>query len=231
MKPLVYDVYCGGGGATKGYQNAGFRVIGIDNKPQPHYIGDGFIQMDALEFLRRYLAGEYERAAAFHASPPCQRYSMTQKIHGYEYPDLVEPTRELLIKTGLPYVMENVPRAPLKDPVILSGLMFGLRVVRERAFETNWFLMSIPEPDNVKVYTNSSRGYSSHANGATHITVAGNNYNPKDGAAAMGIDWMTRAELSEAIPPAYTTFIGLQLIQHLDGCGECGQFTQRYDGG
>jgi len=215
-KPLLYDGCSGAGGAAKGYQRAGFRVIGIDINPQSHYCGDGFIQMDILAFLRRYLAGEFERASAIHTSVPCQKYSKTQRIHGNEYPDLIAPTRELLIKTGLPYVMENVPEAPLNNPTILNGLMFGLKVVRNRAFETNWFLMAPPEPENVKVYTNSSRGYSSHANGATHITVAGNNYNPDDGRAAMGIDWMTRDELSEAIPPAYTEFIGRQLMAVID---------------
>lgn len=216
-RPLLYDGCSGAGGAAKGYQEAGFRVVGIDINPQPHYCGDGFIKMDILEFLRRYLAGEFERAAAIHTSVPCQLYSITQRIHGNVYPDLIAPTRELLIKTGLPYVMENVPGAPLNNPTILNGLMFGLKVVRNRAFETNWFLMAPPEPENVKVYTNSSRGYSSHANGATHITVAGNNYNPDDGRAAMGIDWMTRDELSEAIPPAYTEFIGRQLMTALEG--------------
>ena len=191
-----------------GYHRAGFDVVGVDINPMAHYPFE-FHQGDALE----YLLNHWREFDAIHASPPCQAYSVTQRIHGNQYPKLIKDTRDLLEITGKPYVIENVMGAPLKNPTVLNGLMFGLKVVRARQFETNWFLMAPPEPDNVKVYTNSSRGYSAFRNGATHITVAGNNFDPKDGAEAMGIDWMTRPELAEAIPPKYTEFIGRQLIQ------------------
>lgn len=227
MKVRLLDLCSCAGGAAKGYQDAGFYVVGVDIEPQPHYHGDDFILGDAVEIMRRLLAGEAIQAIsgkwyklkdfdAIHASPPCQAYSVTQRITGNIYPELLEPIRTLLIETGRPYVIENVIGAPLRSPTILNGLMFGLKVVRNRQFETNWFLMAPPEPDNVKVYTNSSRGYSAFRNGATHITVAGNNFDPRDGAEAMGIDWMTRHEMSEAIPPAYTEFIGRQLMQILE---------------
>lgn len=212
-RPVLLDLFSGGGGAAFGYYLAGFRIVGIDNKPMPRYPFE-FHQADALEYLAEHGA-EFD---AIHASPPCQMYSVTQRIHGYEYPDLVEPTRELLRATGKPYVIENVIGAPLVDPTILDGRMFGLKVIRRRQFETNWFLLA-PISEPVKTYTNSSSGYSAHRNGATHITVGGHNYDFEDGKAAMQIDWMTKAELAQAIPPAYTEFIGRQLMAVLEVAG------------
>jgi DNA (cytosine-5)-methyltransferase 1 len=192
-----------------GYHRAGFEVVGADIKPQPRYPFE-FHQADALEYLAEH-GHEFD---AVHASPPCQGYSVTQHIHGYEYPLLIEETRELLLATGKPYVIENVMGAPMNSPTILDGRMFGLKVIRRRQFEANWFLLA-PAPAQVKVYTHSSKGYSAHRNGATHITVAGHNYDFEDGKAAMKIDWMTKDELAEAIPPAYTEFIGRQLLRQL----------------
>jgi DNA (cytosine-5)-methyltransferase 1 len=192
-----------------GYHRAGFEVVGVDLHPQPHYPFE-FHQGDALE----YLAEHWHEFDAIHASPPCQGYSVTQHIHGYEYPLQIEATRAALLATGKPYIIENVMGAPMNNPTILDGRMFGLRVIRRRQFETNWFLLA-PAPAQVKVYTHSGKGYSAHRNGATHITVAGHNYDFEDGKAAMQINWMTKDELSEAIPPAYTEFIGRQLIDYL----------------
>jgi DNA (cytosine-5)-methyltransferase 1 len=211
MSELLYDVYCGGGGATRGYQQAGFRVIGIDNKPQPRYCGDGFIQMDAMEFFRRYLLGEYEEASAFHASPPCQAYSLagTQwRKSGVEYPDLVAETREALVKTGKPYIIENVPGAPLIDPIVLNGAMFGLLVHRKRLFETNFPLPFVLLPQNkkpVKMGRPVKQG--------DVIQPVGNFSNVQYAREQMGIDWMTQAELAQAIPPAYTEWIGKRLME------------------
>jgi DNA (cytosine-5)-methyltransferase 1 len=215
-KPLLYDICCSAGGCTKGYQEAGFYVVGIDIAPQPHYIGDGFIQMDAIEFLTRYLAGEFREAAVFSASPPCQGYSVTAalpNVNAESYPKLIPQIRELLIKTDKPYVIENVPGAPLNAPLKLIGHHFGLKIIRERWFETNPWLMSpgFVKPKNIK--THSYRAYSSFKNGATHITLAGHNFSAVDGAIAVDIDWMNREELAQAIPPAYTRYIGERLME------------------
>jgi DNA (cytosine-5)-methyltransferase 1 len=196
-KPLLYDVFCGAGGATKGYQRAGFRVIGIDNKPQKHYCGDGFILMDAIEFLSRYLAGEFPRAAAFAASPPCQRYSAITKQHGKSvvnsHPDLIEPIRSLFLATGKPFVIENVVNAPLLHPVMLCGSMFNLHsgefyLQRHRLFECSWGLqnlkMKCAHPGTVlSVY--------GHAGGNSCRDHRKFGYFA-DWRIGMGIDWMTR---------------------------------------
>jgi DNA (cytosine-5)-methyltransferase 1 len=207
----ILDTFCKAGGAGMGYHLAGFEVIGIDIEPQPHYPFE-FHQADALEYIAEH-GHEFD---AIHASPPCQGYSNTQAIHRYEYtyPHLIEAVRELLKASRKPYVIENVPGAPL-DGIALSGLMFGLKVVRDRIFETSFPVLAPPK-EKVKVFTNSARGYSAFRNGATHITVAGNNFDPKDGAEAMEINWMTRPELAEAIPPAYTCYIGGWLLNHIE---------------
>jgi DNA (cytosine-5)-methyltransferase 1 len=217
-RPLLYDICCCAGGASKGYQNAGFRVIGIDNKPQPHYIGDGFILMDCLEFLDRYLAGEFERADAFHASPPCQEYSMLKSLKSKSFPKLVEPIRERLIATGKPYAIENVVGAPLINPLVLCGTMFDLRVQRHRLFETNPEIYFLPFSCNHWGRTqprNDKRGESKVAclEKYPFLTVTGHDFRNRDGSKAMGIDWMNNHELAEAIPPAYTEFIGKYLMQ------------------
>lgn len=205
-RPRALDLFCGAGGATKGLQRAGFHVTGIDIKPQPRYCGDAFIQADALAppvDLRDF--------DFIWASPPCQAHSKTRAIHGNDYPDLIPATRALLVATGVPWVIENVPGAPLLHPIRLCGTMFGLKVIRHRDFESS-FPMLAPNCGR-HGGTNSHRGYST---GAEFITVAGNNYRRVEGEVAMSIDWMrTRDELSEAIPPAYSEFIGQAALRHL----------------
>src|SRR6478672_4243318 len=99
-RPLLYDLFCCAGGCTKGYQRAGFRVVGIDKNPQPRYCGDGFIQMDAIEFLDRYLDGQYPNAEAFSASPPCQGYSVTESLSNHDHPMMIPEVRLWLRATG-----------------------------------------------------------------------------------------------------------------------------------
>lgn len=213
-KYRLLDLFCGAGGAGMGYHRAGFEVVGVDIAPQPHYPFE-FHQTDALEYLAEH-GNEFD---AIHASPPCQAYSITKSMPNVgDYPELIEPIRELLISFGKPYVIENVPGAPLNNPIELCGSMFGLPLIRHRIFETNPEIWFPPMPHNCSnLYTASHRGYSSFANGATAITVAGNNYPLIDGMIAMGIDWVSsRDELSESIPPAYTEFIGRQLINYLE---------------
>ena len=203
-----------------GYHRAGFDVTGVDIAPQPRY-PFAFIQADALEYVREH-GHEYD---VIHASPPCQAYSATLPIRGNEHPDLVAPVRALLMATGRPFIIENVPGAPLENPLTLCGTMFGLRVIRHRLFEIHpepiWFP---PEPccHNGKATSASNRTpgkTNGFATGHSYITVVGNSYLIADGRAAMGIDWMTRRGLSQAIPPAYTEWIGRQILP-LMGEGE-----------
>lgn len=212
MKRPFYDVCCGAGGCTKGYKDAGFSYIaGVDNRPQPRYVGDEFIQMDAIEFLRRYLEGEYTEACGFHSSPPCQKYSRARNLQGNEHPDLIAPIRELLKATGKPYVIENVQGAPLINPVLLVGSMFGLMTMRPRLFECSFpvpFLLAPPAAaKHAKMGRPPQEGEYVHAVG--HMS------NVPYCREAMDIGWMNQSELAQAIPPAYTEFIGRHLIEHL----------------
>lgn len=219
-----------------GYHRAGFDVVGVDIAPQPNYPFE-FVQADALEVLACLndpdAPEHYEDwlpatklihpFAAIHASPPCQRYSIANNIHGRtDHPDLVGPTRELLQATGLPYVIENVPGAPLIDPVVVCGLSLGLNVKRHRLFETNFPVMAQPCGDHsgdwLLVFGHTVLERSKQIDRNT--PSGGPRFRRKHvgtdrGREAMGIDWMNRDELSEAIPPAYTELIGAQLLDHL----------------
>ena len=211
----LLDLFCCQGGAARGYEMAGFtEIVGVDIEPQPRYPYE-FVQGDALE----YVAAHGHEFDMIHASPPCQAYSVTKSLHTNQHPELVEPTRYALLATGKPYVIENVPCAPLVNYIKLTGLMFGLKVFRERWFEAWSMLLSPPKPKREKwMSTNTQHGggISSFANGATHITVAGHNFSVEDAKAAMEIDWMNQRGLSQAIPPAYTKWIGEQMIM---SCG------------
>lgn len=218
-KLRLLDLFCGAGGAAMGYYHAGFEVVGVDNVVQSHYPFQ-FCQGDALSFLRDLIVGEGRASIrdfdAIHASPPCQAFSDLQKQNKREYPDLVSATRELLKATGLRYVIENVEGAPLVDPVVLCGIMFpGLRVLRHRLFETNWRLDVPACGAHPLVFTHDKRKrhYGQLDQDTAFIQVTGGgNATVANKRAAMGIDWMTGAELNQAIPPAFTRFVGAQLI-------------------
>lgn len=205
----LLDLFCGAGGAAMGYYRAGFNdIVGVDIQYQKSYPFE-FQQADALEFLERH-GHEFD---VIHASPPCQTYSVTAPLSNGKYPDLVSAVRESLRAAGRPYIIENVPGAPLINPVLLCGTMFGLPLIRHRLFETMpviWFSLATCACSGL--YTASHRGWSSFQNGATAITVVGNNFAADDGRKAMGIDWMTGRELSQAIPPVYTEWIGRQML-------------------
>lgn len=205
-KPRLLDAFCGAGGCTRGYQLAGFHVTGVDLHPQPNYCGDEFIQMDALE----YLAGDLSEFSAVHCSPPCQAYSVAGNRHHAEHPDLIAEMRRLLEATGLPYVIENVVGAPLREATLICGLALGLNVKRHRLFETSFPIMAPPcarhDADYLSVFGEGSPRRRQHGNERESATAA-------EGREAMGIDWMTPRELSQAIPPAYTELIGHQLAQ------------------
>jgi DNA (cytosine-5)-methyltransferase 1 len=215
-KPILYDTYCCAGGATRGYQEAGFEVWGIDNRPQPRYIGDRFIQMDALKFIAACQAGEYPMPDIWHASPPCQRYSRGSKQShtGHLHPDLIAATRDALRATGRPYVIENVADAGgvLRASLMLCGAMFpGLKTYRHRLFESSVFLPSLSHPPHL-VKTPRSNVYVD----GQFMTVYGHVSPTEKAREVMGIDWpMSQAEVVEAIPPAYTRYVGAHLLAWL----------------
>jgi DNA (cytosine-5)-methyltransferase 1 len=205
-KPILLDTFCKAGGCSKGYSLAGFRVVGVDIEPQPNYLYE-FIQAEAVEFIRKR-GKEFD---AIHASPPCQRYSVTQAIWGKEYPDLVEPVRAALIEAGRPYVIENVIGAPLRNAILLCGIMFGLRVYRHRLFESNCLLLAPQCTGHRARAVQLGRP----AKEGDYMTVAGHISSVPMARKAMGIDWMSRKELVQAIPPAYTEYIGKQIIEYV----------------
>lgn len=225
MKPKLLDLYCKAGGCSAGYVKAGFEVIGVDIKPQPNYPYE-FIQADALEILKNH--DFLRQFDVIHASPPCQKHSKARSLslarNGGQYGDhldLIPETRELLQATGKPYIIENVAGSPLINPVKLFGSQFkNLYTQRERWFESNILLME-PEQERVKMRTPAA-GNGIGEDGSISICGSGGvrGLNAKQiqlywGFAMGGIDWMTRDELAEAIPPAYTEFLGRQLKQHV----------------
>ena len=199
-----------------GYARAGFEVVGVDLSPQPNYPFE-FIQADALTLDRDFL----ESFDAVHASPPCQSYSDLAKRNGngHMWPRLIEPVRALLVSLGVPYIMENVEGAPLLDPVVLCGTMFPeLRVIRHRLFESNVTLMAPAHQKHPLVFTHDKR--KSHygkldQNVAFVQVTGGGNCSIANARIAMGIDWMTKGELNEAIPPAYTEYLGRQVRRYI----------------
>src|SRR5262245_51529083 len=141
----LLDLFCGAGGAAVGYDRAGFRVVGIDIEPQPRYPFD-FLQGDAMEWVQR-MAHAFD---AIHASPPCQAYSATKVLNKKAYPAMIEPLRIILKETGKPYVIENVPGAPLINPVRLNGFLFDMNTDRERWFECNFDVPLVLLPQSAR---------------------------------------------------------------------------------
>jgi DNA (cytosine-5)-methyltransferase 1 len=207
----LLDLFCCAGGAAMGYHRAGFDVAGVDIKPQPRY-PFAFVQADAVEYLRTLIhTGEINQYAAIHASPPCQRYTLARNIRCNDHPDLVAPIRELCNQSGLPYVIENVRGAPLINAVMLRGEMFGLMTRRPRLFECSFDVPLVLSPQ--VAMKNAKMGRQPKA--GEMIQVVGNFTNMSAARDAMGIDWMIRDELREAIPPAYTQFIGGYLAEEV----------------
>jgi len=219
VKPRILDLFCGAGGSAVGYSRAGFEVVGVDIEPQPNYPFH-FIRADALGVFddEFWLLGGIADFDAIHASPPCQAYSTTASLHDAEYPELIEPIRELLRVTGLPYVIENVQGAPLINHVRLCGSSFGLGVRRHRLFEISPMPLMPPmcahylQPEPIDVTgTGGPASRSPGGNGGIHRKPK----NLAQAREAMGVDWMSRRELSEAVPPAYTEWVGAHLRAHL----------------
>lgn len=193
----VLDLFCGAGGITKGLQRAGFHVTGVDNKLQPRYCGDRFILGDAMTV-------SLDGYDAFFASPVCKRYSQcTPPQHRAKWPDLIGPVRDRLLTTRKPFVIENVPSAKrrLINPILLCGSMFGLLVRRHRFFEVHGFSVPQMECDHIKspvlITGTHRRTYEPRYE-----------YTAQQCREASELFWMTRKEMDEAIPPAYSEFIG-----------------------
>lgn len=220
-KPKLLDLFCGVGGAGEGYQRAGFEVTGVDNIEQPNN-PHKFILDDALEYLIKY-GNNYD---VIHASPPCQLYSVSTyqfRKKGKVYPNLIPPLKEVLDKLEKPYIIENVPLAPIRSDVVFKGYVFGLKVIRERKFELGNGLF-ILQQEMYKTNKQVKKG--------DFVTVAGkgslkshkNDHDFKHSKGsilenwrfALGIPWAkTYKELANAIPPAYTEYIGQQILYQL----------------
>ncbi len=218
-RPRLLDLYCGAGGAAMGYHRAGFEVIGIDIAPQPHY-PFLFVQGDALTFLRR----NWNSFDAAHASPPCQKdCTLTAGTNAHRaelHVSLLAETRDALDDTTLPYVIEQpVGGAIMRTDLQLCGLQFGLQVFRHRKFELNRWSAPAPAHPSHKGHRVAGWRHGRRYDGDM-IAVYGDGGGKGTIAQwqhAMGIDWVdTRLELAEAIPPAYTEYIGRALLAHLD---------------
>lgn len=213
MKPRLLDLCCGAGGAGKGYRRAGFYVVGVDIKPQPHYAGDEFHQACALTF-------PLDEFDAVHASPPCQldcAYRRRGQGVGDGYADLIAPMRERLQASGLPYVIENVEGAhrKLHAPIRLCGSSFGLDVQRHRFFESNVPMMAPPcehwwQTPRFPAATNRAK------NSRCTVEIGAWRIPLPVQKQAMGVDWnVTLPELSQMIPPAYAEHVASYLLAHL----------------
>ena len=215
-KPRLLDLFCGAGGAAVGYHRAGFgEIVGVDINPQKNYPFE-FVQGDALEYVAEH-GHEFD---AIHASPPCQAYVDPNKNRETKHPKLIGPTIEILEKNGVPYVIENVIGDVLGANLMLCGTMFGLLVLRHR-----FFRCSFPPP--MSPFTCTHEGTVAAGDFAA-VYAFGGKGKVQDGKRipksepgpdwneAMEIDWMTKQELTQAIPPAYTEYVGSVLIKGLE---------------
>ena len=216
MKFKLLDLFCKAGGASMGYARAGFCVTGVDIEPQKNYPFE-FVQADVMsldiDFLRQF--------DAIHASPPCQGYIQRNKNRESKHPRLIDPIRDILIRNERPFIIENVEGAALRNPVMLCGTMFNLKVLRHRLFEV-WpspiyfppavcnHAGTVAAGDFAAVYAFGGKGHRKGRGKRDPKSAPGPSWQ-----GAMGIGWMTSLELTQAIPPAYTEWIGKHLHDHL----------------
>jgi DNA (cytosine-5)-methyltransferase 1 len=221
-KPLLFDFMCCGGGAAKGYADAGFEVIGFDIEDQPKFPYT-FYKWDVLKLDPDWIA---EKADGIHASPPCKTHTTMKRFSSKHHIDLVPQTRELLIATGLPYIIENVPGAPLRDPITLCGSSFGLYVRRHRLFESNFKLESLECRHAWQTATSPGFWPLAYHSGEPIATwspvigIFGGGQGLGEGETElwrkhMKIDWLSKKQMSQAIPPPYTEFLGRQLMEQM----------------
>jgi DNA (cytosine-5)-methyltransferase 1 len=208
-KPWVLDAYCGGGGTSKGLADAGFRVDGVDIVAQPNYPFT-FHKGDAVEFIKEH-GHKYD---AIVTGPVCKWYSKTARIHDADHPQQIPTTRAALVASGKPYVIENVGDAEgdLRDPIMLCGQDFGLHTYRHRLFESN-VKLSRPCRHAPHLHTTVKMGRPLQPGDFYHAVgrFSGVAYVRAD----MGVEWMTRDQIAQCIPPAYAAYIGTQLIRSL----------------
>jgi DNA (cytosine-5)-methyltransferase 1 len=216
VRPRLLDLFCCEGGAGMGYHLAGFDVVGVDLAPQPRYPFE-FVQGDALAYLEQH-GREFD---AVHASPPCQAYSALAVLSDLEHPALVPVTRAGLVAVGRPWIMENVPGAPMPAAVMLCGSMFGLgadcedgyhQLRRHRLFEHH------PDVDAWPPYTCQHVGQPIGVYGGGGGARSNGRYQARrtEAATALGTPWMTKHGMTQAIPPAYTQHLGAALLAALD---------------
>lgn len=212
MRLRLLDLYCCQGGAAAGYTAAGFEVVGVDIDPQPRYPYE-FHQGDALEFVAEH-GREFD---AIHASPPCQRRTRAQKIQGREHPALIGPTRDLLVATGRPWVIENVvpdghDDDPLINPVTLCGCMFpGLHTYRPREFESSFPIFQPMHSDHLAPTVKMGRPLEP----GDWYHAVGNFSNVEYVRSDLGVPWMNRDGIRECIPPVYAQYVGRELLAHI----------------
>jgi len=212
----LLDLFCGAGGASMGYHLAGFEVVGVDINPQKRYPFE-FHQADAMSF-------PLEGFDAIHASPPCQAYSQLKGLTTGDFQKLINSIRDRIIASGVPfYIIENVAGAKdvLINPIRLCGSSFGLGVWRHRFFEISWGELKPPVCQHdrcpLPLDVTGTGGPQKTARIKPGGGLSRKPKSMKQASAAMGIEWMTRKEIVESIPPAYTKWIGLQLIEMLRG--------------
>lgn len=223
-KPMLLDLFCGAGGCAKGYQQAGFYVVGVDINPQPRYCGDEFIQADALAYLD---TADLSRFSAIHASPVCKGYTNLNSMGKERHLLLIPDVTQRLKRISKPWIIENVQGAVSELPgsLMLCGTMFGLQVERHRFFESSHMLFA-PGPCQHRNGTISVHGNCVWDSSQTGTQRKDGRMRPRSvgteaGRKAMGIDWMTGTELSQAIPPAYTAWIGQFLMAAVMAEREC----------
>jgi DNA (cytosine-5)-methyltransferase 1 len=231
--PRLLDLFCGDGGASKGYLDAGFTVTGVDIRPTTHPIHPRFtfVQADAFQ----YLVANHLKFDAVHASPPCRPFTRLRTFHPDKtYFDFLPETRGLLTLINqaraslpspsplspqlpplplpqLPYVIENVETAPLLDPIMLCGAMFGLRTYRHRLFESNFSIIQPRHPTHLAPSAEPGRDPQPHE----FMSIAGHFSNLPLARRIMGMPWASRRGIANAIPPVYTRYIGQQLLHHM----------------
>ena len=211
----ILDLYCGAGGSAMGLYRAGFEVVGVDINSSPNYPFE-IIEADALKI-------DLDGYDGYWASPPCQCYSNASarwRSKGKEYPDLIKETRERLLKTNNPFIIENVVGAPLRKDLMLCGTMFGLNIIRHRIFEINGFYVPQHFHPKHKLPIMKKTRNGTMAKRSQYCIVAGNgghgcSFKFEDWKEAMKIDWMTKKELTQAIPPAYSRYVGEYLRKYL----------------